>query len=304
MSSKSIKNVSASVRQRLLNKAKAEGRSFQEMAQHYSMERFLYRLSKSEHSRSFILKGAMMLQAWHFQQSRPTMDIDMLGRTDNDVKNISCLMKEIMSVDVEADGIFFIPESMRTERITEDADYMGIRVLFEARLDTVRLNIQVDIGFGDIIFPCPEEMSLPTLIDYPQPRVLCYSLESAIAEKFEAMVKLNIINSRMKDFYDIWMIAGMFEFEGEKLAEAVKLTFENRATNFPEKIEAFSDGFIKNKQGQWTAFRKKLGQTQVPSEFSVIISLIRQFLEPVALSLASGILLKSKWVSPGHWTKN
>lgn len=301
MSSKSIKNVSASVRQRLLNKAKAEGRSFQEMAQHYSMERFLYRLSKSEHSRIFILKGAMMLQAWHFQQSRPTMDIDMLGRTDNDVKNISCLMKEIMSVDVEADGIFFIPESMRTERITEDADYMGIRVLFEARLDTVRLNIQVDIGFGDIIFPCPEEMSLPTLIDYPQPRVWCYSLESAIAEKFEAMVKLNIINSRMKDFYDIWMIAGMFEFEGEKLAEAVKLTFENRATNFPDKIEAFSDGFIKNKQGQWTAFRKKLGHTQVPSEFAVIISLIRQFLEPVALSLASGIHFRSKWISPGHW---
>ena len=301
MSSKSIKNVSASVRQRLLNKAKAEGRSFQEMAQHYSMERFLYRLSKSEHSRSFILKGAMMLQAWHFQQSRPTMDIDMLGRTDNDVKNISCLMKEIMSVDVEADGIFFIPESMRTERITEDADYMGIRVLFEARLDTVRLNIKVDIGFGDIIFPCPEEMSLPTLIDYPQPRVLCYSLESAIAEKFEAMVKLNIINSRMKDFYDIWMIAGMFEFEGEKLAEAVKHTFENRATNFPDKIAAFSDGFIKNKQGQWTAFRKKLGQTQVPSEFSMIISLIRQFLEPVALSLASGSPLRSKWISPGHW---
>ena len=301
MSSKSIKNVSASVRQRLLNKAKSEGRSFQEIAQHYSMERFLYRLSKSKHSRSFILKGAIMLQAWHFQQSRPTMDIDMLGRTDNDETNISDLMKEIMSVDVEADGVSFIPESIRTERITEDADYMGIRVLFEARLDTVRLNIQVDIGFGDIIFPCPEEMSLPTLIDYPQPRVLCYSLESAIAEKFEAMVKLNIINSRMKDFYDIWMIAGMFEFEGEKLSEAVKLTFENRATNFPDKIAAFSDGFTKNKQAQWTAFRKKLGQTSVPAEFSVIISLIRRFLEPVALSLASGVLLRSKWLSPGHW---
>ena len=131
-----------------------------------------------------------------------------------------------------------------------------------------------------------------------------YSLESAIAEKFEAMVKLNIINSRMKDFYDIWMIAGMFDFEGEKLANAVRLTFENRGTGFPDRIAAFSDEFTKNKQAQWTAFRKKLGPTQVPSELSEIISLVRQFLEPVASSIGSELPFKAKWIAPGPWNRN
>ena len=193
---KSPRNIPASVRQRILNRAKSDRRPFNELLQYYAMERFLYRLSQSAHADRFILKGALMLRVWHSPELRPTMDIDMLGRTSNKEADIIAQIRDILSMDVEADGLAFDADSIQAERITEDADYEGIRIRFRGTLDSARINMQVDIGFGDVVYPEPEESELPTMLDSPAPRLLCYSRESSIAEKFEAMVKLDALNSR------------------------------------------------------------------------------------------------------------
>jgi predicted nucleotidyltransferase component of viral defense system len=202
MTDKPLKNISASVRQRLLNKAKQDRRPFNELLQYYGMERFLYRLSQSPHARRFVLKGGLMLRVWNVSESRPTMDIDMLGRTSNEPSQIVRQMQEMLALEVEPDGMVFDVASLQTEPITKAADYQGIRVRCLGYLDKARVNIQLDLGFGDVVFPQPETAFLPTLLDYPAPQLLCYSRESVIAEKFEAMLSRGELNSRMKDFYE------------------------------------------------------------------------------------------------------
>ncbi len=257
--SKTTRNIAASTRQKIKNQATQRKRPFAELLQYYAMERFLYRLTKSEHADRFILKGALMLRVWRSPEFRPTMDIDVLGKTANEVDSICAQMGDIISIDVD-DGLDFDPETIRGERIKEDADYEGVRVRFIGTLDNARINMQIDIGFGDIVYPHPIEAELPTLLDSPAPRLLCYSRESAIAEKFEAMIKLGELNSRMKDFYDIWLLSHQFEFNGNELAEAIRLTLMNRGTEIPEIITAFTENFINIKKDQWTAFHKRLGQ--------------------------------------------
>ena len=195
---KTTRNVPSSVRQRLLNRAKIDKRPFHELLQYYAMERFLYRLSRSTHADYFILKGALMLRVWFSpdksagavdldarsapareramngdHQFRPTMDIDMLGKTSNDEASIVAQIRDIMTVAVEPDGLIFDPDSIQSERITEDADYEGIRIRFRGTLDSARVSMQIDIGFGDIVYPGPEESDLPTMLGSPVPRLLC-----------------------------------------------------------------------------------------------------------------------------------
>lgn len=142
------------------------------------MERFLYRLSQSVHAQRFILKGALMLRVWQAPEFRPTMDIDMLGKTSNDEANIISQIREVLDVEVEPDGLAFDTNSIQSERITEDADYQGIRIRFRGTLDSARIKMQLDIGFGDIVHPSPEESELPTMLpDFAAPRLLCYSRE-------------------------------------------------------------------------------------------------------------------------------
>ncbi len=163
------------------------------------------------------------------------------------------------------------------------------------------MNIQIDIGFGDVVYPEPEESELPTMLDSPVPRLLCYSRESAIAEKFEAMVKLGQLNSRMKDFYDIWLLSRQFDFDGASLAEAIRLTFEQRGTVLTVNIKAFDKTFISSKQVQWSAFRKRLQQDHVPVSFKDIISLVESFLAPLASAISQLGPPPRKWTSPGPW---
>ncbi len=237
-------NVAASVRQRLLNRARNDKRPFNELLQYYAMERFLYRLSESFFSDRFILKGALLLRAWDAPEFRPTMDIDMLGKTSNEEADILSLIRNILSVPVGEDGLVFDSGSLQSERIAEDADYEGIRVRFRGSLDSARIIMQIDIGFGDIVYPEPEEVELPTMLDFPAPKLLCYSRESAIAEKFEAMIKLGFLNSRMKDFFDIWLLSRGFNFTGPNLAEAIRLTFEQRKTIIPSTVDPFTESFV------------------------------------------------------------
>lgn len=266
---KNKKNIPASVRQRLLNRAKRDQRPFNELVQYYAMERFLFRLSQSAHAGNFILKGALMLRVWRSPEFRSTMDIDMLGRTSNEEASIVAQIREIIAVDVEPDGLTFEPESIQSERITEDADYKGVRIRFRGRLDSTRVNVQVDLGFGDIIYPGPEELDLPTMLDSPVPRLLCYSRESAIAEKFEA----------------------------------IRLTFQRRGTAVPLMIEAFEQPFIDSKQVQWSAFCKRLRQDHVPESFKDVVSVIERFLAPLTTLLLSQDTPKAMtWRASGPWT--
>ena len=226
----------------------------------------------------------------------------MLGRTSNDEISIVTQIQDILAVEVEADGLAFDPSSIQAERITEDADYKGIRVRFRGELDSARISMQIDIGFGDIVYPDPEKSNFPTLLDSPVPRLLCYSRESTIAEKFEAMVKLGMLNSRMKDFYDIWLLSRQFDFDGAKLAKAIRLTFEQRDTTLPSEIEAFTDTFIDAKQTQWTAFRKRLQQDHVPVAFREITSAVKEFLAPLASAISAGNPEPTEWTAPSPWS--
>ena len=299
---KSPRNLPASVRQRILNRAKSDRRPFNELLQYYAMERFLYRLSQSAHADRFILKGALMLRVWHSPELRPTMDIDMLGKTSNKEADIITQIRDILSMDVEADGLAFDADSIQAERITEDADYEGIRIRFRGALDSARINMQVDIGFGDVVYPEPEESELPTMLDSPAPRLLCYSRESSIAEKFEAMLKLGVLNSRMKDFYDIWLLSRQFDFDGATLAEAIRLTFERRGTALPTEIKAFTEPFIDAKQIQWTTFWKRLQQDHVPVSFREVTTAVDGFLSPVVAAISSGKPGPTNWIASSQWS--
>lgn len=208
-----------------------------------------------------------MLRVWRSPEFRATMDIDMLGLTSNEEADIVAQIRDIIALGIDSDGLVFLPESIQTEQITEDADYGGIRIRFIGLLGTARINMQIDIGFGDIVYPGPEESELPTMLDSPALRLLCCSRESSIAEKFEVMVKLGVLNSRMKDFYDIWLLSRQFHFKQATLAEAIRLTFEQRGTVFPSDIDAFKETFIDTKQSQWMAFCKRLEQDHISVSF-------------------------------------
>jgi len=213
MAANSIKNLAASVHQRLLNKAKESSRPFNELLQYFAIERFIYRLSKSPHADQFILKGALMFFAWCGPESRPTTDIDLLGKIDNRIDTITTVMKDACLTDVEPDGISFNADTVDAVRITEDAEYEGVRVRVHGSLGKTRVSIQIDIGFGDVIIPNASSVSYPAILDFPAPELMGYTMESTIAEKFQAMVKLGVLNSRMKDFYDIWFLSRAFDFK-------------------------------------------------------------------------------------------
>ncbi len=182
------------------------------------------------------------------------MDIDVLGNTRNEQANIIAQVQDIISVEVAPDGILFDSSSIQTERITEDADYSGIRVRFIGVLGTAKIRIQIDIGFGDVVYPAPETALLPCILDFPSPSLLCYSRESTVAEKFEAMIKLGNLHSRMEDFYDIWFLSRRFSFELASLSEAVKCACKQRETELTPNIEAGTEDFISTHQIMWVAF--------------------------------------------------
>jgi hypothetical protein len=200
VSKEATRNIPASVHQRLLDRSRRDGRPFMEVLQYFAMERFLFRLSRSPHSSSFILKGAMALTAWGATESRATMDIDLLGMICNFEDTVRDIIRSILSIPYPEDGIDFDPSTITISRIAEDANCHAIRATFQARLGSARIKMKLDIGFGDVVFPGPERLSFPTILALPAPELLCYSRESAIAEKCHAMVNLGDLNSRMKDF--------------------------------------------------------------------------------------------------------
>jgi hypothetical protein len=252
-------NLSASIHQRLLNIARREDRTLNELLQHFAIERFLFRLGQTEYRTKFILKGAQMLRIWEVPAARPTMDVDLLGRTNNDIGSLQKIMRECCSIEVD-DGVVFDPESVAAEIIRKAAEYQGVRVTASGLLGKIRLHLQIDIGFGDAVVPGPIEIVFPQLLDLGQPILLGYTPESAIAEKFHAMVVLDMVNTRMKDFYDIWLLLTTINFDKAVLTEALRRTFKHRATPLPDEIPvALTDTFTDDstKKAQWQAFLRK-----------------------------------------------
>lgn len=302
MTRKPVSSIAASVRQRLLNRAHASGRPFNEMLQHYALERFLYRLAESSQADLFVLKGAMMLRARNAPDSRPTMDIDLLGMTSNDISSLLARFEDVLQLAVVDDGLHFDPKTLKSESITKEAGYDGVRIRFQGTLDSARISLQVDIGFGDIVYPPPERHKMPTILDSPAPVILCYSLESAIAEKLEAAVKLGRLNSRIKDFYDIWLLASNFNFSGRELAEAIHQTFQNRHTVLERDLEAFGTEFCTAKNHQWAAFKKRLRDPDAPESLEGAMRAVEHFLGPILDSLTGGSARPGNWRAPGPWT--
>lgn len=296
-----MKNMSASVRQRLLDLSRMEGRRFDELVQYYAIERFLYRLSHSPHAGRFILKGAMLLRAWNPSDFRPTRDIDMLGMTSNDAERLRTQICDILATPVEDDGLTFPMDTLGHEQIVKDAEYKGIRFKLLGLLGKIRVSMQIDFGFGDVVYPGPEEMVFTPLLDLPAPRLRCYSRESMVAEKFEIMVKMGALNSRMKDFYDIWLIANRFDFEAARLREAIHQTFNHRETDLPTVVDAFEEPFISVKETQWRAFWRRLHLSREYLAFRDVVDVVKRFLLPVTSQLVNDSPKFARWRAPGPW---
>lgn len=297
MTKKNVKNVASSIRQRLFNKANESNRPFNEILQYYALERFLYRLSKSEYKEKFVLKGALLFVIWQQPETRSTVDIDLLGKISNNTDTILKVFKEICEIDVAEDGIRFDSSSVTSEQITVDADYQGVRVWLYGHLGTARVRIQIDIGFSDVITPGPEKFSYPTILPVPAPRLNCYNKETFIAEKLQAMVKLNIINSRMKDFYDIWLLSERFEFDSIMLKDSIRNTFQRRETEITENGIAFLDVFCRNdeKIKQWKGFLRKSRVLNVPEDLVKIVQVLKLFLSPIITSIVTGDAFRKTW---------
>jgi len=299
-----IKNVAASIRAKLQNKAKEGNRPFAEVLQYYAMERFLYRFSQSLYRDKFILKGALMFTVWDVPERRATLDIDFLARYDNQIIAIEKVIKDICMVDVPADGLIFDPKTVIGQKIKEDSDYEGVRIKFLGFLERSRVTMQIDMGFGDIIYPNPRVIDYPVILDFPKPHLKGYTLESVVAEKFESMIKLGLLNSRMKDYYDLWVMTRRFDFKGENLAEALKITFRHRKTPLPKQSPLFDEEIYDSKSDRqilWRAFLTKGQVKQVPEKLSVVAKTIEKFLiKPLIASSISGKFFE-KWHAPGPW---
>lgn len=298
-----IRNVAASVRVRLLKLAHATGQPNGELLDRYCIERLLYRLSRSVHRDQFILKGAMLLTAWGGGVTqRVTRDADLLGFGDSSIPVLKKTFREICLTEVEDDGVQFDLDSIRADEIRAREEYAGVRVELRADLGGAVVRVQVDIGFGDAVRPT--EIVFPSLLDFPKPSLRAYSRENSIAEKFEAMIKLGIANSRMKDYFDIWHLSRNFAFDGTDLSETIRATFERRAVPLPVSVPVGLDdefGQDRVKQTQWRAFWKKAVRREPAPELSEVVGAVAEFLLP---AVAAGARLESfarQWAAGGPW---
>jgi predicted nucleotidyltransferase component of viral defense system len=276
------KNVAASVQARLLNIAKAEGRDFGQVLTKFSLERLLYRLSKSKHADSFLLKGALLFDLWFDVPLRPTRDIDLLGFGLAELPHVVGVFDDLCQMSVE-DGVVFLADSINAAEIRKEANYAGIRVSMVALLGNARTAIQVDIGYGDAVTPAPETAIYPVLLeDFPAPQLRVYPRYTVVAEKVETIATLGIANSRMKDYFDLWVLRQQGDFDSEVLRLAIAATFARRERPLPSQVPVgLSDAFAadQQKQRQWQAFLKKNQLEQ--TELAVVVQALRDWLHPL-----------------------
>ncbi len=279
---KETKNLGASVRARLLQIAKAKGQIFDLVLTRYAIERLLYRLSRSPHADQFVLKGAMLLMTWFDEPFRGTRDLDLLGYGDPDPEALLAVFKGILDTDYP-DAVGFDAETARIERIRDDNVYGGLRLRTTADIGGARIKITVDVGFGDATEPPAELLDYPVLLDMPAPRLRGYARETVIAEKFQAIVALGRANSRMKDYYDLWVLSRAFDYDPDRLTRAIAATFERRDTDIPtETPDGLGAVFAADlqKRQQWDAFIHHV--TLAPGTLAEVIEHLESFLMPLA----------------------
>lgn len=298
----SARNLGASVRGRLLNKARAENQDFGLLLTRYALERILFRLSISAQRDQFLLKGALLFDLWFEVPHRPTHDADLLGFGSAEIPHLEEAFRGICRIEAE-DGIVFQPDSVRAIEIRKEASYAGVRITLMGLLDSARCPLQIDVGFGDAVIPAPDEVCYPVILpEMPEPRLRAYSRYTVVAEKLEVLVSLGMLNSRMKDFFDLWVLAKRSEFDGEILARAVAETFLRRQTRLPEGMPVgLSDEFLDDvqKQKQWLAFLRKNTLDAIP--LPTVVRELRDFLLPVlaATSVSGGLDLV--WQRADGW---
>lgn len=304
MTTKPIKNMSASVRAKLLELSRKNGEQFNFLLTRYALERLLYRLGSTNRER-FVLKGAMLFALWTTRaRHRPTVDMDLLGYGPPSLDNIRSIFQTVASL-VADDGMIFLAETVQTAEIREDAFYSGIRVTMEGRLGKASVPLQIDIGFGDDVTPAPAETAYPTLLPMPAPVLRVYPRETVIAEKFHTMVDRGLTNSRMKDFYDIWFLAKNFHFDGAVLGNSIHATFARRRTDLPKGLpfalsSAFADAPAK--QAQWKAFISRTSTASGALDLPSVVDQIRVFLVPILEGLASSAPSPREWNPETGWT--
>lgn len=300
----SVRNISASVRDRLLNKARTEKLDFNLLLTRYALERMLYRLSISKQRDQFLLKGALLFDLWFDVPHRPTHDADFLGFGSAEIPHIEEIFRDICRIEVE-DGIAFQPDTVKAAEIRKEANYAGVRVTLLGMLDSARCAVQIDIGFGDAVVPGPDEVHYPVILgEMPGPHLHVYPRYTVVAEKLQALTSLGMLNSRMKDYFDLWILAKHSDFDGQILSRAVAATFERRRTAVPTGVPiGLSDEFINDAQKgkQWQGFLRK--NALDPMSLATVVVDLRDFLMPVLAAIAAVGSHDYPWRAVAGWQK-
>lgn len=269
----------------------------------FGLERFLYRLSKSNYADSFVLKGALMMLVWAGESVRATRDADLLGFGDITSQKLERVFREIAVIPCDPDdGVAFLPDTVTASAIRETDQYGGQRVRVEGRLGTVKLSLQFDVGVGDAVYPPPEWLEFPSLLDVPRPMLRTYQSETSIAEKLHAMVVLGESNTRMKDYFDVATLARIREFDGAAMARAIRETFERRNTPIVAMPAGLTSRFGRDagKQRQWEAFVSK-NRIDAAMGFEAWVLRCAFFAGPVLTALSRGAEFAGRWPAGGPW---
>ncbi|MBN2103505.1 nucleotidyl transferase AbiEii/AbiGii toxin family protein [bacterium] len=284
MNPKEPKNLPASVRQQLLNISRETDTNYQLLLIRYAIERLLYRLSISPYQEQFILKGAMLFAIWSGIPQRGTRDLDLLAYGENNPDAIRAMMHSIIQQPVDNDGLIFDENSIRIDEIREPDAYNGYRIRLKVLLEKAEIPVQVDLGFGDAVTPEAQLIDYPGLLHFPATHLRAYTPETVIAEKLQAIVNLGIANSRIKDYYDLFVILDHFNLSSKGLALAIQATFQRRTTNIPTDIPSgLSNEFAQDtqKQSQWRQFLRRQQLDAFTEDLPVIVHRLRETLMPV-----------------------
>jgi predicted nucleotidyltransferase component of viral defense system len=287
----------------LLRLARDRGEDFQHLLTRHANERLLYRLGESSHVSFFVLKGAALFTLWTGQPHRATRDLDLLGSGEPNEDHIRSVLAEVITLDVEDDGVVFDADSLSVGPIREEQAYGGLRAVLSASVSNARLRLQIDVGFGDAITPEPMVVDFPTLLEFPAPRLRVYPRETVVAEKLESIVQLGLANSRMKDFFDLVILSRTFSFDGKVLVRAIRATFDRRGTDVPRTLpvaltQEFTEDRVKN--SQWNAFVRKSDAPGIGDLQAVVESVIRFVQEPLR-AVGSSSTFEKKWPLNGPW---
>lgn len=299
-------NLPASIKQRLLNLGRQTGEEFNVLLTKYALERFLYRIGISRFHDRFILKGALLFTLWKPAFHRATRDADLLDLEGSSLEDLLGVFREICEVKAEIDGVRFLAGSVRARVIREDNVYGGIRVNLMAMLGKAKIPLQIDIGFGDAVIPPPMEIEFPVLLPSPIPRLKAYPREAVIAEKFHATVVLGMRNSRMKDYFDIYILCQYFSFSGIELSRSIISTFKRQGTALPRETplglsSAFSS--YPSKKTQWRHFLAQARASLTDLSFTTVVTAVEDFLMSPTLAAATGKKFDLSWPPEGPWQK-